>query len=72
MIFQWWHILVILLPILPSLYSIWHIWRHDFNNEFQKKTLWLVISVFLPVIGGIAYLIAGKKYAGALIERKNI
>ena len=52
MTFAWWHVLVALIPILPNLWSIWHIWNHRFSS-FQQKAIWLVIAVFLPVLGGL-------------------
>ena len=55
MTFAWWHVLVALIPILPNLWSIWHIWNHRFSS-FQQKAIWLVIAVFLPVLGGLIYI----------------
>ena len=63
MTFAWWHVLVALIPILPNLWSIWHIWNHRFSS-FQQKAIWLVIAVFLPVLGGLIYIFAGRKHAG--------
>ncbi len=59
---QWWHFLVLLVPMLPNLYSIWHVRNHYFSNE-QEKSLWFLLVVFVPVIGGIIYLIIGRKKA---------
>jgi hypothetical protein len=53
---------VILLPILPNLWSIWHIFQHDFRSS-QEKLAWLAAAVFLPVAGGVAYIIMGRKHA---------
>lgn len=63
MTFAWWHVLVALIPILPNLWSIWHIWNHRFSS-FQQKAIWLIIAVFLPVLGGLIYIFAGRKHAG--------
>lgn len=63
MTFAWWHVLVALIPILPNFWSIWHIWNHRFSS-FQQKAIWLVIAVFLPVLGGLIYIFAGRKHAG--------
>lgn len=68
MTFVWWHVLVALIPMLPTLWSIWHIWDHEFSSP-QQRALWLVFVVFLPVIGGIVYLIAGRGKAGAKVRR---
>ncbi len=59
---QWWHFLVLTLPILPNLYSIWHVRRHYFSTE-QEKSLWFLLCVFVPVIGGIIYIIFGRRKA---------
>ena len=69
MTFVWWHFIVVLVPILPSLWSIWHIWSHDFNGDMPKKSMWLVLAVFLPVLGGLIYIAAGYRHAGARIAR---
>ena len=69
MTFQWWHIGVAVLPTLPNLWSIWHSWCHDFNGDMPKKSLWLVLTVFLPVLGGLIYIFAGRKYAGRILPK---
>lgn len=60
--FSWWHILILLVPMLPTYWSIWHIWNHSFITQ-EKKILWLVFVVFVPVIGGIIYIFAGRRQA---------
>lgn len=60
----WWHVLVALIPMLPTFWSIVHIWGHRFANPTQRA-LWLVLVVFLPVIGGLIYIVAGRRKAGA-------
>ncbi len=50
------------LPILPNLWAIWH----SFHSEFatlQEKMLWIAVSVFVPVLGGLAYVFWGRKRA---------
>ena len=69
MVFAWWHILVALIPILPNLWSLWHIWSHDFGGEFQKKVIWLLIAVFVPVLGGLLYIFIGRHKAGAKVRK---
>lgn len=69
MTFAWWHVLIALIPILPNLWGVWHTWSHDFGGDFSRKTLWLVICVFLPVLGGLLYLLAGRRHAGKKIVR---
>ncbi|MFO7818505.1 MAG: PLD nuclease N-terminal domain-containing protein [Thermodesulfobacteriota bacterium] len=55
-------LILIIVPILPNLWAIWHIFRCDFNTP-QEKMAWLALAVFLPVLGGLAYLFWGKKRA---------
>lgn len=71
MTFQWWHVLLALLPILLNLWGLWHVWSHDFGGDFQRKVLWLLCCVFLPVLGGLIYLVAGRPSAGARIARPD-
>ena len=55
------------MPILPSFYSIWHIWTHDFA-DLREKALWLVLVVFLPVIGWLIYLLVGRRKARNMVQ----
>ena len=66
MSFAWWHAVVVWIPMLPTFWSIWHIWNHDFPNP-QARALWLVLVVFVPVIGGIIYIFTGRRTALAKI-----
>ncbi len=58
----WWQWLILILPILPNLWSIWHVRSHYFADE-QQKSLWFLLAIFIPVIGGIAYILIGRKKA---------
>ncbi len=51
---------ILLIPILPNLWSIWHIFKHDFPSP-QEKMTWVLITTFIPVIGGILYILKGRK-----------
>ena len=62
MTFAWWHILVLLIPILPNLWSIWDIWTHPFK-DYKEKMLWLVVAVSIPVLGGLLYILIGRRNA---------
>jgi hypothetical protein len=62
MSFAWWHAVLAVVPMLPSLWSIRHICAHEFESP-QQRALWLVLAVFVPVIGGLAYIFAGQKKA---------
>ena len=49
---------LLLLPILPNLWCIWHAMHHEFPGE-REKYAWTLGGVFLPLIGGVAYLLFG-------------
>ncbi len=59
-------ILILLLPILPNLWAIWHIFHSDFQSV-QEKMGWLLAAMFLPVLGGIAYCLMGRKRAKRIL-----
>lgn len=48
------------LPILPNLWAIWHAMRHEFPGE-REKYWWTLGAVFVPVLGGLAYLLFGLR-----------
>jgi hypothetical protein len=60
--FVWWHAALAVAPMLPTLWSIRHICAHKFENP-QQRALWLVLVVFVPVVGGLAYIFSGRKKA---------
>ncbi|MDD2966587.1 MAG: PLDc N-terminal domain-containing protein [Desulfovibrionaceae bacterium] len=62
MTLEWWYIPLLILPMLPNLWSIWHVWSHDFA-DMQQKMLWLLLPVFLPCLGGLIYIVVGRKKA---------
>jgi len=31
------------------------------NKDFEKKLLWILVVIFLPVLGPILYYVIGKK-----------
>ncbi len=66
----WWHYILLVLPMVPNLYSIWHIRTHYFADE-QQKSLWFLLAVFVPVIGGIVYLALGRKKASKTPWEEN-
>jgi len=70
MTFAWWHVVVALLPMLPTFWSIWHIWGHEFSSP-QQRALWLVLVVFLPVLGGLIYIVAGRGKAMGKIQSND-
>ena len=54
--------LLLSIPILPNLWCIWHAFTHEFPKESEKR-LWVLAGIFLPVIGGLAYLLIGWRKA---------
>lgn len=57
------------LPMLPNLWGIWHAYRHRFSG--QQQIIWLVVCVFIPVIGGLAYLLFGRPKAMAVTAKND-
>lgn len=53
---------LLLVPILPNLWAIAHIYRHEFPSGTEKMA-WLVAQIILPVIGGLGYVLVGRKRA---------
>lgn len=62
MTFAWWHLVVALIPMLPNFWSIWDIWNHSFRTS-EVRMMWLFFVVFVPVLGGIIYILVGRKQA---------
>lgn len=62
MTFSWWHIIIAILPILPNFWSIWDIWNHAFQPP-ERRMIWLLVAVFVPVLGGLLYIFIGRKQA---------
>ena len=57
-----WYILIAL-PACLNMWAIWHAFYHKFSSQGQRM-LWICAAVFLPVIGGLAYLLIGRAQAG--------
>jgi hypothetical protein len=57
-----WALPVLLVPIIPNLWSIWHLYRNEFPTP-QERAAWIVAQVILPVIGGVGYMLFGRKRA---------
>ncbi|MDE5681954.1 MAG: PLD nuclease N-terminal domain-containing protein [Mailhella sp.] len=51
---------LLMLPAILNLWTIWHAMKHDFPNE-KERVLWVLAGIFLPVLGGISYLVFGMK-----------
>jgi hypothetical protein len=56
---EWWHWPLLAFPILPNLWSIWHVNTHRFVSPVERL-LWLVTCIFVPCLGGLAYVLFGR------------
>jgi len=59
----WWQLLLLALPALLNLWGIWHAYTHSFASPLVRMG-WVMACVFLPLIGGAAYLLFGYRQAG--------
>ena len=57
-----WAIPLLILPILPNLWAILHLYKNQFPTP-QERAAWIVAQVVLPVVGGVGYVLFGKKRA---------
>lgn len=62
-----WQMALLALPILPNLWSIWHAMHRDFPGD-KERYLWVMLSMFLPVLGGILYLLFGLKRSRPIVR----
>ena len=54
--------MMLVLPILPNMWALKHCFHHDFPTE-KEKFRWMMACVFLPCIGGLAYIAVGRRHA---------
>lgn len=59
---QWWQLALIFLPALLNLWGIWHSLNHEFANP-SERFLWVGLCIFLPFLGGLVYLVFGRRRA---------
>ena len=59
---QWWQLAIVFLPALLNLWGIWHAYSHTFATPLERL-LWMLACIFLPVIGGVLYLVLGFRRA---------
>lgn len=52
-------LVAVLVLILPNWFGIWHAWRRDFSST-NEKMIWIGLCVFVPILGGLAYLLLGR------------
>ncbi len=48
------------LPIIPNLWAIYHAYYRVFPTDAEKM-LWICVAIFVPVLGGLAYLFVGRR-----------
>ena len=53
-------ILIFLLPMVPTFFAIVDLAYRDFGS-IRKKAIWGVFVVGVPCLGGIVYLIFGRR-----------
>ena len=54
------YLLLFIVPIVPNLWSIWHAFNRYFPTK-QEKMIWIGLCIFIPVFGGIGYLLFGLR-----------
>ncbi len=55
------YVLVVIFA-LPNLWAIYHSFHHRFPTT-QERLIWICLGIFVPVIGGLAYLFFGRRRA---------
>lgn len=56
---------LLILPDILNLWAIWHAMNHAFPLE-KERLLWILAGIFLPVLGGILYLLFGLRRSKTL------
>jgi hypothetical protein len=55
-------LLLLAIPAIPNLFGIWHAFNRRFPTD-KERLIWLGVCVFVPVLGGLAYLLFGFRRA---------
>ena len=63
---EWWQIALLFLPALLNLWGIWHAFNHTFETPLER-VLWMVACVFVPVLGGVAYVLDKSRLSIRLV-----
>ncbi|MBW2036309.1 MAG: PLDc_N domain-containing protein [Deltaproteobacteria bacterium] len=53
-------LLIFLIPIVPTFWAIVDLAYRDFVS-IRRKALWGIFVVFVPCLGGIVYLLFGRR-----------
>ncbi|MHC1710850.1 MAG: PLDc N-terminal domain-containing protein [Solidesulfovibrio sp.] len=51
---------ILAVPILPNFIAIWHSFHREFPTHMEKM-IWFLLAIFVPLLGGVVYLIWGRK-----------
>ena len=54
------YLILFVIPIIPNLWCIWNAFHREFSTV-NEKMAWIGIGVFVPVLGGLAYLFIGRR-----------
>jgi hypothetical protein len=57
-------LLILLLPMIPTVVAIRDVVARPFDDP-QKRMIWLLFIIFVPVLGGTIYLLFKKRKANA-------
>lgn len=60
-------VLILLLPVVPTFWAIVDVAYRDFGT-LKKKALWGTFIVFVPCLGGLVYLIFGRRQGTKIAE----
>lgn len=55
-------LLLLGIPAIPNLFGIWHAFHRVFPTP-NERLIWMAICVFVPVVGGVLYLVFGLRRA---------
>ncbi len=53
-------VLILVLPMVPTFWAIFDVAHRDVGS-LKKKALWGAFVVFVPCLGGLVYLIFGRR-----------
>ena len=51
---------IIILEIALMIYSLSHVLKHD-RYKFGSRTMWILIVIFIQIIGPILFLMIGRE-----------
>ncbi|WP_300157929.1 PLDc N-terminal domain-containing protein [Solidesulfovibrio sp.] len=51
---------LLIVAILPNYIAIWQSFHREFPSHLERMC-WFLLAIFVPLLGGLAYLIWGRK-----------